>query len=86
MAASDESNRCTGEVWPFTSSVDSSSLCTKETGIETAVELAPKALIAEIFEQKVPRPLTAVSEPAEASLLDVGRNKAASSEALVYLD
>jgi len=51
----------------------------KETGISTAVELAPKAIIAESFEEEVPHPLMAVSEPEEALLLDVGRNKAASS-------
>jgi len=50
------------------------------------VEVATKAIIAESLEEEVPRPLPAVSEPEEASLLDVGGNKAASSEALMYFD
>jgi len=86
MACNDESKRCNGEVWPLTSPVDSSSPCTEESGIETAVELATKAIIAESLEEEVPRPLSAVSEPEEASLLDVGGNRAASSKSLVYFD
>jgi len=50
------------------------------------VELAPKAIIAEIFKEEVPHPLTAVSDPEEALLWDVGKNKTASSEAIVYSD
>jgi len=88
MAGNDESKRCNGEVWPLPSPVDSSSPCTEESGIGIAVELATKAIIAESLEEEVqvPRPLAAVSEPEEASLLDVEGNKAASSEALVCFD
>jgi len=48
--------------------------------------LATKAIIAESVKDEVPRPLMAVFEPEEASLLDVGRNKTLSFKALVYFD